>query len=492
MEKEFDPGSAGDPGPSGRYSGLGREELWGELRERDSLIRGLVEGRLEEERLRPVESSILVDPGYIFEDGRFWAVRLADEIVGQLPEGFLVTPVTRRGGDVIWRYDEGRGVFRPDGIPWVYTRVKGILGDENASSRMSETVKQIMVETYDFGDSLRREHSLNIVVVENGALDIFTGELHPFSPLYRAKNRLPVRYDPEAECPEFRRFLGEVHHPGDLAFIQEWWGYHLYREYRYHKAVMFMGEGMNGKSTELNALQRFLGEENTSSETLYSLVSNRFSPGNLYGKLANIAPDLAPDEIRRTGPFKALTGNDRIRGEHKFEQPFQFRNHAKLSFSCNQMPTTPDNTQAFFRRWEIINFPNTFTEGDPDKLEKITTPEELSGILNWALEGLHRLLEEGGFTRTRSTEEIASEWREKSNPVRSFHENCLRKDPDGVTPKDVMYHAYSSYCRARGFTKEIKQQLTVKLKEVEPLLKEGRRTLPGYEKRTTCWLGTTL
>lgn len=469
-------------------------ELEAELDVKNELIQKITYERLEEERRTPTDINIIVDPSYIFdENGKFLHTRLADEIVSQLPDEYLNTPVTNKGGDIVWRYNEKKGIFEPTGIPWLQTQIKDILGDEYASRRANEVIKQIQVETYDFENSLRKETNLNLVVVKNGVLDIHTKELHPFSPKYKAKNRVPVNYNPEADCPEFKQFLREIHHKEDLDFIQEWWGYHLYRQYKFHKAVMFTGEGGNGKSTELNALCKFLGEDNVTHETLYQLSSNRFSPGKLFGKTANIAPDLAPDEIKRSSNFKALTGGDKIRGEHKFEHTFYFWNYAKLSFSCNQLPTTPDNTRAFFRRWVIVNFPNVFEGDDKDenKLEKITTPEELSGILNWALEGLQRLLKQGYFSKSRSTDEVAEEWRDKSNPVKSFMDNCLEENPDGVIQKDKMYIAYSNYCKIRGFTKEIKSQLTVKMKE-ERIMKEGRRTIKGYEKRQHCWLGLEL
>jgi putative DNA primase/helicase len=110
----------------------------------------------------------------------------------------------------------------------------------------------------------------------------------------------------------------------------------------------------------------------------------------LYGKLANIYADLPAIALKETGIFKMLTGGDTISGEHKFKPRFYFKNYAKLIFSCNQIPQTPDDSDAFYRRWIIVNFPHQFLDADQntdknlvaDKnlLAKLTTTSELRHI----------------------------------------------------------------------------------------------------------------
>ena len=62
-------------------------------------------------------------------------------------------------------------------------------------------------------------------------------------------------------------------------------------------------------------------------------------------------------------PLKNSAGGDPIPAERKFQPPFKFVNYAKLLFSANEMPHTPDETDAFFARPIIINFPNQFLLG---------------------------------------------------------------------------------------------------------------------------------
>ena len=80
----------------------------------------------------------------------------------------------------------------------------------------------------------------------------------------------------------------------------------------------------------------------------------------MYGKLANIDADISKEGLKNTGLLKKLSGNDPIPAENKFLKPFWFQNYAKLILSANEIPETPDDTDAFFRRPVIINMTDQF------------------------------------------------------------------------------------------------------------------------------------
>jgi len=299
-----------------------------------------------------------------------------------------------------------------------------------------------------------------IIPVQNGLLDLETFELREFSPDFYFTFKLPIWYDPDADCPKFKQFLSEVLYEEDIPTMQEFFGYCLWRDYNIQKAFMLVGEGSNGKSTLLSVLKRFLGAENVTSIAIQTLERDRFAIGSLFGKLANIYADLPDKALYSTGTFKMLTGGDSITADKKFREPFTFTNYAKLIFSANKLPEVRDNTDAFFRRWIIINFPNVFDEEKADKnlLQKLTTEEELSGILNWAIEGLKRLLERGYFSNTKSTDELRDAYIRMSNPLQAFVLDYVKEDPEGWIPKDEFYAKYVEYCK--------KNKLTIKAKNI--------------------------
>jgi putative DNA primase/helicase len=260
---------------------------------------------------------------------------------------------------------------------------------------------------------------------------------------------------------------------------------------------MVIGDGENGKSTFLALVRVFLGIENVSGPSLQDLINNRFASADLFGKLANIHADIPNKPLKVTGKFKMLTGGDLIYAEKKHRDAFKFVNTAKLLFSANEIPQTEDKTRAFYRRWVFIDFPWKFTDDpndsnknkDPYILEKITTPEELSGLLNWALEGLHRLLEHGGFSDERSPEEISEIYERMSDPIKAFIEDRLEVNPEKFAPKDAVYNAYSEYMRERG--------VPVKDKNVFSRMLPARVSIEEYRpqvkgKQVRCWKGIAL
>jgi len=200
-------------------------------------------------------------------------------------------------------------------------------------------------------------------------------------------------------------------------------------------------------------LKTFLGRENVTSRSLQELEENRFSTAELYGKLANLYPDLSDRALHSTGKFKSLTGSDPITGEHKFQRGFLFTNYSKQCYSCNKVPMAYDDTDAFYRRWVIINFPNKF-EGeqcDVNILTKLITPDELSGLFNLAIEALRHLLTRGTFSNHRETDRIREEYIRKSDSVQAFIMDRIESAPSDHIEKKQLYQTYCEYCRQKNY-----------------------------------------
>jgi putative DNA primase/helicase len=147
-----------------------------------------------------------------------------------------------------------------------------------------------------------------------------------------------------------------------------------------------------------------------------------------------------------------LTGRDLITAERKFQHSFTFENYAKLLFSANKVPEAFDDSDAFFRRWLIVVFPNQFIndKADPNILQKLTTPEELSGLLNLVLPALKRLLEKGQFSISKTTEEIRQDYIRKSSPIAAFVTDCLEIDSEAFIIKKDLFNAFAEYCRIKN------------------------------------------
>jgi len=467
------------------------EELESKNEARREIIRGLLLERSEDKEYCKVqEVNIHIrDSEMRDERGRFLPGRYVEELIGQLPTHYLITPTTEKGGDIIWKYNESgneKGIFKPNGNNWVETQVFSVCGEKVSTGIISSIVKLTQVATYDF-DNIFVEQP-GFITLKNGVYDIEKRELREFSPDFFSKNVLPVFFDSEAKCPKILKFIKEIV-PDDVDLIQEWFGYHLLKNQKFQKAFIFVGVGANGKSTLVDLCAKWLGEENVSNVSMYELTSDRFAAADLYGKLANHAPDLSSDEIKRTGRFKAMTGQDKVRAQKKMQNAFSFYSYAIQTFMTNQVPTSPDQSVAFFRRWKIVEFLKSFEgdKADPDLLSKLTTEKELSGLFNWALEGLYRLLDNGKFSKEMSVEATRAKYEFLADPVTAFIEHCITDEYEEEIPKKRLHAFYKAYCKYKGkvplyFTKfcaEIGNRLLH--------IADTRPTIDG--KRVSCWGG---
>src|SRR5262249_27427377 len=148
------------------------------------------------------------------------------------------------------------------------------------------------------------DSDIDIVNLQNGLLNIHTLAFTEHSPDYLSLVQLPIKYDPNAKCPNVLKFLGKVLKPKNVFTALELFGYCLYRTSKYEKALLCVGKGANGKGTFLSLLGHFLGKKNTAHVSLQDINDNRFATAQLYGKLANIFADLKNAKVATTGPFK--------------------------------------------------------------------------------------------------------------------------------------------------------------------------------------------
>jgi len=383
-----------------------------------------------------------------------------------------------------------KGIYQPWGKSFVKGLCEKYLGKEASTWRVNEVTNHIERSTYI--DRSKIDADINLICVENGILNLKTKKLMPHTPDVVFLNKIPVNYNPDADCPKIKQFFKEVCYAEDIPTMQELFGYCLYRSYPIHKAAMLIGEGSNGKSKTIGLLRKFLGQENVSSKELGELVNDRFATIELYGKLANVCAEITPDALRRTGIFKALTGQDLITAARKFKGAFSFVNYAKLIYSANKLPMTGDKSYAFYRRWILLSFPNTFEgkNADPNILEKLTTPEELSGLLNWALDGLNRLLKNGDFTYGKTVEEVQEQYEELSDPVYAYVKEYLEVNLGEAIAKDELYEHHVKWCRERKLPITPKNMLTGKLSKHLPEMRTGYvgsrgNTKPAY--RNIAW-----
>lgn len=403
----------------------------------------------------PKATNQYVDPEKFFANGKFQPVVLGRVILEQLP--------AIAHGTEIYTYENG--VYQAGGEARLRKKALDLLGDRYLPIYVHQAVEWIRTKL--LGEPVQEFNVEDgFINVENGLVNWRTGELLPHTPERYSSIRIPVTYDPSADCPDIEKFFSEIVPPDAVPTLYELFGYCLIPTNRYQKAFLLHGTGANGKSTLLKLLERFVGPQNVSNVPLHRLEKDKFKVALLKDKLVNIFADISHKGLDTSSTFKALTGEDRINAEFKGKDGFDFRPFARLIFSANVPPTSSDVSNGFFRRWIVIPFPNSF-EGrqDPRLLERLTTPGNLSGLLNRALHGLRRLEQKNGFTMGPSLQEAHKKYQQEADNISGFLAECCEIGPSLTYPRKELFLRYTEWCQENGMKPTTKKKFNQRLLE---------------------------
>ena len=398
------------------------------------------------------------------------------------------------GGD-LYRFSGGRYAGRA--ARYVKSRVKRILIEADQTDRWSSRLASEITEYVSADASTLWERPpTDVLNCPNGLLDLRTRTLRPHSPTHLSTVQIAAIYDPLAACPATEKFVSEVYPSDAVAFAWEFRAWLMRPDMSIQKAIILLGDGANGKSAELAAIQAFLSRENTSAVPLHRLESDRFSVARLLGKLANICPDLPSKHLEGTSVFKALVDNagDVLTAERKFRDSFDCRPYARLAFSANHVPRSSDSSHAFFRRWLALPFNAVIAEENRiprDRLDAtLADPKELSGVLNRALDALDTIKSRGALTESPSMREALSEMRAITDPFASWLDSHTVADPAGWVTKDELLRQCNLYLDSRGSPIMTLSAIGRAMPRLRPGVEVKQRTVD--KELTRVWVGIRL
>tara|TARA_R110000787_G_scaffold203159_1_gene313678 strand:+ start:1312 stop:2712 length:1401 start_codon:yes stop_codon:yes gene_type:complete len=404
----------------------------------------------------------------------------------------------------MWIYQEG--IYVPQGKSFIREYVRKILGQAYTGHICNEVIAKIETDTFINSEDFFVNKYLNEIPIENGILDIKKETLTPFTPSKIFFNKLPITYDPDAECPNIENHLKEVlKSEDDVKVFYEIVGFCLYKDYFLEKMVMFVGDGRNGKGKTIDLIRRFLGLSNCSSVPLASLSDNSFRVSELFGKMVNLAGDLSNTSLKETGMLKQTTGRDLIGAKRKFLNEIKFINYSKHIFACNDLPKVYDMSDGFWERWMVFEFPYKFIPKsefdalkeneiknhklmDTDLINKISSPEELSGLLNKALEGLQRILQNKEFSYSTGSDEIKKMWVRKADSFIAFCYDIVEEDSQGMITKSNLRKAFFKYCKKHNLKGVSDKSIAITLQEMYGIVDSRLSDL----QRTLIWEGIKL
>ena len=400
----------------------------------------------------------------------------------------------------MWIYKDG--IYIPQGKSQVKTIMRDLLEEWYSAFSYNQVMNKLEADTFIEVDDFFIQNHIYEVPVQNGILDLKMKTLSEYTPEKIFFNKLHVNFNPIATCPRIDQFLSEIlTTEDDKQVYYELGGFSLLKEYKFEKAFMLVGDGRNGKDKCLELLKRLIGVENCCSVPLCALVPDSFIISMFFGKMLNVAGDINNKDLKDTSTFKALTGRSLMSAPRKFLNPITFQNYAKFVFACNELPMVYDNSKGFWDRWVLLEFPYTFVtqqelDTTEDKkglklrneniIEEITTPQEMEGLLNRCLEGLHRLFQTRNFSTTKGSKEIKDLWIRKSNGFMAFCLDDIESDYDKYITKKDLRKRYHEYCKTHNIQAKTDYVIKRTLEELFGSI-EGRRSILNYQERV--WEG---
>ena len=344
------------------------------------------------------------------------------------------------------------GIYKTGGEIYIEQECENIIPD-NSTHKTKEVKNKIRRQTYIKEDDEFDSYT-NLINLKNGILDFETGTLIPHSPNYLFRIQLPVTYDQNATCEQFKEYLDQCfpEEKNKISFLESF-ASTLLPNIHLEKMFMNVGSGANGKSTGLKVIEEFLGSDNVSNVSLHDMEADRFAKAGLDGKLANIYADISRKEIPELGTIKAIISSDSIEVQRKNQHRFKMRNTAKLIFSCNELPELGEDSHAVYRRLVLIEWNQQFTHYDkkhkinPNLFNELTTEHELSGILNLLVEYAQKIRKNGKLTFDEKSSKLRGIWAQKSDPIGTFLDSCVEQDYETKTPKATIFQIFQKWCK---------------------------------------------
>jgi putative DNA primase/helicase len=296
---------------------------------------------------------------------------------------------------------------------------------------------------------------------QNGTLDLEAMSFRPANPDDRITKISPTAYDQNAKCPQFMATL-EYFIPDEAVrdMIQMHAGSALAGVVTHLKLPILFGSGNNGKSTIIVALMDTLGKDyavmldaevvtstgqNSRSDSMYHLA-------DLHGKRLVVINELEESATLKTSALKKIISSDPVKARRPYEMPFDFVPSYKAFLLTNHRPKLRTVDNGTMRRLALVPFDVTIDPAKDVKNFNRILQAEVSGILNWLIEGCVKWKAAGmkidiPAAVVAATDSYASD----EDQIGQFFSACVTKARGGYVTGKMMFDTYRQWCESSGY-----------------------------------------
>lgn len=316
-----------------------------------------------------------------------------------------------------------------------------------------------------------------------------------------AVQRIPHRFDPNAECQLWRDTLegifprqSEDDHRVEV--LEEFLGYTLlFGDFRFEKYLVMYCDGHGGKSTITDTVEYLLGAKNVSGVGLEHF-GKEFSLIGMTDKMANIVGDMPFVPRADEGNLKSLVSGHQMTIRAPYCPPHPWTPSAKLWFATNKLPAVSDNSWGKWRRVLLLPMSVNFSERtDRDDHRRERLKHGVQGILTAAINAAIRLLRQGGFTHCGVSERAKSQYRLESDTIAGFLDEYCELDPAASVEKQDLYDGYRAWVKKHGHQAKSDSVFSRELQSDRSrgITTGQRRVDEGFgSRRTRVYNGVTL
>ncbi|MFC2085679.1 phage/plasmid primase, P4 family [Bacteroidota bacterium] len=400
-------------------------------------------------------------------------------------DGFLIA---RRAKNLIWQMQRGAAAIEdPEKRAAAIKRVSGARMEPRVNAMLNQARSEDGIPVTP--DELNQDNYL--LNVENGTVDLKTGELLAHDPSDLITKLAPVRYDPEATCGTWQQVLAKIF-DGDselIAYLQRAFGYGMTGDTSEQCIFIMHGSGANGKSTLLETVSKMLGDYATTAAT-GTFLTKRRNGGETSEDLvalvgARFVSAVEVDEGRALSEalVKRMTGGDRMRARGLYQKSFEFTPTFKILLGTNHKPDIKGTDHAIWRRMHLIPFNVRIPVDEQDKHLGEKLVAELPGILNWCIEGCIEWRKQG-LNPPAAVLNATSDYQAEMDVLQGFIDDECEVGHEMVVRAKQMHAAYNKWCGENNEPALTSQKVAARLKE--------RGFDKGRDSNGNYWNGITL
>jgi P4 family phage/plasmid primase-like protien len=323
---------------------------------------------------------------------------------------------------------------------------KPILSRVLTTAGASAIIRQSLNSLYDKNFMLQLNRPPDYLPIKNGnILNLTTLEVRERTDKDLFSIECPVEYKPSKSYKVARDFFMGICCQDEeyVEYLRSLLAYFMSGRIRDRRFYIFVGSGMNGKSTLIRLVQHMLGDFYTSLSDAVMISQEKSSSCTpelvplLHSRLG-ILPENRENVSLNSERVKAFTGDDTLVCRPLYMEQFTFTTQSKLGLMTNHLPRFNGADKAMNDRLVVLPFNNTFSH-DPEFKDRLFS--HIDEIFSYIVSGKWSI-----SILPDKIKEARNAYIYKNDLVGLFIEDCYELEKEWKEKASDIYSEYKRWC----------------------------------------------